>query len=78
MRRHRTTALSPSFLGALASFVIAAFAVAVTAHASGTEQSAVPRLVFPLVAKTELWDNYRDPRPNGHHAGIDMENPWRA
>jgi septal ring factor EnvC (AmiA/AmiB activator) len=34
--------------------------------------------VFPLVAKTDLWDNYGDPRPNGRHAGIDMENPWRA
>jgi hypothetical protein len=34
--------------------------------------------VFPLVAKTVLWDNYGDPRPNGRHAGIDMENPWRA
>ena len=34
--------------------------------------------MFPLVAKTELWDNYGDPRPNGRHAGIDMENPWRA
>ncbi len=38
----------------------------------------VPRLVFPLVAKTVLWDNYGDPRGNGRHAGIDMENPWRA
>jgi hypothetical protein len=49
-----------------------------TAPASGNEQGAVPRLVFPLVAKTELWDNYGDPRGNGRHAGIDMENPWRA
>jgi hypothetical protein len=39
---------------------------------------AVPRIVFPLVAKTVLWDNYGDPRGNGRHAGIDMENPWRA
>ena len=38
----------------------------------------MPRLVFPLVAKTDLWDNYGDPRGNGRHAGIDMENPWRA
>ena len=38
----------------------------------------MPRLVFPLVAKTDLWDNYGDPRANGRHAGIDMENPWRA
>jgi murein DD-endopeptidase MepM/ murein hydrolase activator NlpD len=42
------------------------------------ESGTVPRLVFPPVAKTVLWDNYGDPRPNGHHAGIDMENPWRA
>ena len=46
-------------------------------NARGGEQQ-VPRLVFPLVAKTELWDNYGDPRPNGSHQGIDMENPWRA
>ena len=46
--------------------------------ASGNKQGAVPRLVFPLVAKTDLWDNYGDPRGNGRHAGIDMENPWRA
>ena len=30
------------------------------------------------MAKTLLWDNYGDPRGNGSHAGIDMENPWRA
>jgi hypothetical protein len=34
--------------------------------------------VFPLVANTLLWDNFGDPRPNGRHEGIDMENPWRA
>jgi len=49
-----------------------------TASASGSQRGAVPRLVFPLVAQTELWDNYGDPRGNGSHAGIDMENPWRA
>ena len=38
----------------------------------------MPRLVFPLVAKTELWDNYGDSRGTHSHAGIDMENPWRA
>jgi hypothetical protein len=48
--------------------------------AGGGEQAnqGVPRLIFPLVAKTDLWDNYGDPRGNGSHAGIDMENPWRA
>ncbi len=51
------------------------------APSSGAESkgsSGVPRLVFPLVAKTELWDNYGDPRGTHSHAGIDMENPWRA
>src|SRR5262245_11103039 len=70
MRRHRTTAVCLVLAGlAAASFVTTA---------SGREDGPVPRLVFPLVAKTDLWDNYGDPRPNGRHAGIDMENPWRA
>ena len=70
MRRHRTTAV---LLG-LAGLCAATFATG----ASGQERGSVPRLIFPLVAKTVLWDNYGDPRPNGRHAGIDMENPWRA
>ena len=70
MRRHRTTAVFLVLAGLVA-------AVSTTA-ASGRESGTVPRLVFPLVAKTDLWDNYGDPRPNGRHAGIDMENPWRA
>ena len=75
MRRHRTTAV-----GILVSLLLLAGAAAAirAAAANGAQQSAVPRLVFPLVAKTDLWDNYGDPRPNGRHAGIDMENPWRA
>jgi hypothetical protein len=74
MRRHRTTAratLAVALLGLIA-------AAALTTPASGNEQGAVPQLVFPLVAKTDLWDNYGDPRGNGRHAGIDMQNPWRA
>jgi len=74
MRRHRTTARAT--LVALALCGLAA--AALSSPASGRETGAVPRLVFPLVAKTELWDNYGDPRGNGNHAGIDMENPWRA
>jgi hypothetical protein len=63
----------------LIPLLVALFAAtALTTPASGGERGAVPRLVFPLVAKTELWDNYGDPRGNGRHAGIDMENPWRA
>jgi hypothetical protein len=74
MRRHRTTARA-----ALVALLFAALtAAALSSPASGNEQGAVPRLVFPLVAKTELWDNYGDARGNGRHAGIDMENPWRA
>ncbi|MBM2821317.1 MAG: family metallopeptidase [Thermoleophilia bacterium] len=74
MRRHRTI-----FLETLVALLLAGLAAATltTPAASGLEQG-VPRLVFPLVAKTELWDNYGDPRGNGRHAGIDMENAWRA
>jgi len=74
MRRHRTTARA-TFLVAVLALLPAAVA---TAPAGGSGQGGVPRLVFPLVAKTNLWDNYGDPRGNGRHAGIDMENPWRA
>ena len=74
MRRHRTTARATLVALALAGLLAAAF----SSPASGTRQGAVPRLVFPLVAKTALWDNYGDARGNGSHAGIDMENPWRA
>jgi murein DD-endopeptidase MepM/ murein hydrolase activator NlpD len=74
MRRHRTTARATVVALLLAGLT----AAALSAPASGNQHGAVPRFVFPLVAKTELWDNYGDPRGNGRHAGIDMENPWRA
>ena len=74
MRRHRTTArgiLFPLLAGLLAGVFLV--------PASGAESTGgVPRLVFPLVAKTDLWDNYGDSRGTHSHAGIDMENPWRA
>ena len=72
MRRHRTARAT------LVALLLAGLAAALSTSASGSQQGGVPRLVFPLVAKTELWDNYGDPRRNGRHAGIDMENPWRA
>ena len=76
MRRNRTTArgiLFPLLAGLLAGvFLVPA------SGAEPTGSSAVPKLVFPLVAKTNLWDNYGDPRGTHRHAGIDMENPWRA
>ena len=71
MRRHRTAR------GTFVSLLTGLVSAALTSSASGS-QEAVPRLVFPLVAETDLWDNYSDPRGNGRHAGIDMENPWRA
>ena len=84
MRRHRTTA--PFLRGIFLPLLLVGLAAgAILASPSGAEGEGavatggtVPKLVFPLVAKTLLWDNYGDPRGNGSHAGIDMENPWRA
>jgi hypothetical protein len=73
MRRHRTTAR-----GTALSLLLAGLAAAILASPSSGGPQAVPRLVFPLVADTDLWDNYGDPRGTHSHAGIDMENPWRA
>jgi hypothetical protein len=78
MRRHRTTALSP-LLGTLLSLSLAGLtAVSLASPAASATGPGVPRLVFPLIAKTLWWDNYGDPRPNGSHEGIDIEAPWRA
>jgi hypothetical protein len=74
MRRHRTTARG-IFLALLLAGLAAVSAAPRTATA---ETSGVPRLVFPLVAKTQWWDNYGDPRPNGRHAGIDIMAPSRS
>jgi len=71
MRRHRTTAT-------VLSLVLVGLAAAAAASPSSGGSQAVPRLVFPLVAETDLWDNYGDSRGTHAHAGIDMENPWRA
>ena len=74
MRRNRTTARA-----VFAALLVAGLAAGLFATAASSRPGQkVPRLVFPLVAKTDLWDNYGDPRRNGRHAGIDMENPWRA
>jgi len=92
MRRHRTTAKSCAghesassdsrprkHLGTILALLLAGLAaVSVSPRSASGGSEGVPRLVFPLVAKTALWDNYGDPRANGSHAGIDMENPWRA
>ncbi|MGH3076768.1 MAG: M23 family metallopeptidase [Gaiellaceae bacterium] len=73
MRRHRTTAR-----GIVFSLLLSGLAAAASASPSSGGSQAVPRLVFPLVAETALWDNYGDSRGTHPHAGIDMENPWRA
>ena len=74
MRRHRTTAILTLLLAALAAVSVSPRPAA----GEGTESTAVPQLVFPLVAKTLWWDNYGDPRPNGRHAGIDIMAPHRS
>ncbi len=73
MTRHRTTARGTSL-----TLLLLCLAAVWISPAAGVSEGAVPRLVFPLVAKTDLWDNYGDPRGTHRHAGIDMENPWRA
>jgi hypothetical protein len=74
MRRHRTTAL-----GIVGSLLIATVAaVLATTPARGGANGALPRLVFPLVAKTDLWDNYGDPRPNEGTPGSTWRTPWHA
>ena len=81
LRRLRTTPRCFSrglILPLLAGLATAAILVPAGGADTRTEAGKVPKLVFPLVAKTLLWDNYGDPRGNGSHAGIDMENPWRA
>jgi hypothetical protein len=74
MRRHRTTARGIFFALLLAG--LAAVSVSPRSAEGGSE--GVPRLVFPLVAKTQWWDSYGDPRGNGRHAGIDIMAPQRA
>ncbi|MGH3109605.1 MAG: M23 family metallopeptidase [Gaiellaceae bacterium] len=76
MRRHRTTARGIALPLLVIGFGLAA--AFLSARPAASETAGVPRLVFPLVAKTMWWDNYGDPRPNGSHAGIDIEAPWRA
>jgi hypothetical protein len=84
LRRFRTTprffsrGLFFPFLAGLAGAAILVPTGGADTREARAEAGKVPDLVFPLVAKTLLWDNYGDPRPNGRHAGIDMENPWRA
>ena len=74
MRRSRTTArglITPLLAAAL-------FAGIVALPAPGAPPPRAKTILFPLVSKARYWDNYGDPRPNGRHAGIDIEAPKRA
>jgi Peptidase family M23 len=59
MSRHRTTAAALLLL--LATWVLA-----------GTAGARVPRLVFPVVAAVQYWDDFGAPRPSGRHQGNDI------
>jgi hypothetical protein len=78
MISHRTTARGALLL-TLAAVAAAATSIARPsgAGASGDEAAAVPRIVFPLLSDVPVYDNYRDPRVNGSHAGIDIEGAPR-
>jgi hypothetical protein len=58
MSRHRTTAVILALLLAGA--------------ATATAQAAVPRLVFPVVAKVMYTNDFGDPRGSGTHQGNDL------
>lgn len=59
MSRHRTTAAA--LLVLLASWALA-----------GTAGAAIPRLIFPVVAKTTYYNDFGAPRPSGGHKGNDL------
>ena len=77
MTRHRTTARGVSLLilTALASAVL-------VASSDGALQPGLvdgKPIVFPLIGNYPYSNNYGDPRGQGRHAGIDIENvPWRT
>jgi Peptidase family M23 len=77
MRRHRTTA-RVIFLALLLAGLAAVSVSPRPAAGESAGTTAVPQLVFPLVAKTQWWDSYGDARPNGSHAAIDIMAPHRA
>jgi Peptidase family M23 len=59
LSRHRTTAAALLIL--LASGIFA-----------GTAGAAVPRLIFPVIAKVSYQDDFGDPRWQGSHEGNDL------
>ena len=77
MTRHRTTAR-----GGLLLFLTALLGAAVVASPGAAPKPGLvdgQPIVFPLIGNYPYTMNYGDPRANGHHAGIDIENvPWRT
>ena len=77
MTRHRTTARGVSLL-ILAALVAAALVASSGAALKPGLIDGKP-IVFPLIGDYPYTDNYGDPRGQGRHAGIDIENvPWRT
>jgi hypothetical protein len=76
MTRHRTTARGASLL-----ILIALGAVLVASSGAASKPGVVDGkpIVFPLIGNYAYTNNYGDPRGNGRHAGIDIEDvPWRT
>ena len=77
MTRHRTTAR-----GGLLLFLTALLGAAIVASPGAAPKPGLvdgQPIVFPLIGDYPYTMNYGDPRANGHHAGIDIENvPWRT
>jgi hypothetical protein len=76
MTRHRTTARGVSLL--LLAGLIGAAVVASPGAAPKPGLVDGEPIVFPQIGDDAYTNNYGDPRGNGRHAGIDIENvPWR-
>jgi hypothetical protein len=76
MTRHRTTARGVSLL--LLAALIGAAVVGSPGAAPKPGLVDGKPIVFPLTGDYAYTNNYGDPRVNGSHAGIDIENvPWR-
>ena len=76
MDRHRTTARGVSLL--LLTGLLGAAIVGAPGAAPKPGLVDGKPIVFPLTGDYAYTDNYGDPRANGRHAGIDIENvPWR-
>ena len=69
MLSHRTTARG--------AFLLLTLVAAVAAVSAAAAPQAKPPIVFPLLSDVPVFDNYGDPRPNGPHAGIDIEGAPR-